>query len=360
MEAHEIELVKRVQAGDEQAFDELYQQYYPRAISLAYRFTKDYADAEDVVQESFIQVHKSIHTLQEPAYFYSWLNRIIHSKCVNMFYRNRNENTVDPSKMEAVKTYEEKRRYMLPQRESDYISEQEVLQRILAQMDEKYREVIALAYLQQMKLEEIAEYLDMPLGTVKTRCRRAKTELKRLVAEFEKAENRKISFEANAALPAVTVFSLANCKAFIKQHVTSFFTGPAVNIAVAASITALTISGTVMAVQDYNQAKEADNEGEKIVEQPDGSADKTNQMLTARAFGNYTYDDMKITNSREAYFVLINFASTKEEMQNKTTDELDCINVIYKALQKADDQYYQMLKQRGWSELFELVYDEKV
>ena len=48
MEAHEIELVKRLQAGDQQAFDELYQQYYQRAVALAYRFTKDYADAEDI------------------------------------------------------------------------------------------------------------------------------------------------------------------------------------------------------------------------------------------------------------------------------------------------------------------------
>ena len=189
MEAHEIELVKRLQAGDQQAFDELYQQYYQRAVALAYRFTKDYADAEDIVQESFIQVHKSINTLQEPAYFYSWLNRIIHNKCVNLFYRNRNENAVDPAKMEAVKTYEEKRRYMLPHRESDYISEQEVLQRILSQMDDKYREVVELAYLQQMKLEEIAKLLDLPLGTIKTRCRRAKSELKRLIAEFEQTEN---------------------------------------------------------------------------------------------------------------------------------------------------------------------------
>ena len=122
MEPHEIEVVKRVQRNEEAAFDELYHLYYSRALSLAYRFTKDTADAEDVVQESFIQVHKSIHTLQEPAYFYSWLNRIIHNKCVNMFYRNRNENAVDPAKMESVKTYEEKRRYMLPHLESDYMS----------------------------------------------------------------------------------------------------------------------------------------------------------------------------------------------------------------------------------------------
>lgn len=356
MEAHEIEVVKRVQSGEEQAFDELYQLYYQRALSLAYRFTRDRADAEDVVQESFIQVHKSIHTLQEPAYFYSWLNRIIHNKCINMFYRNRNENAVDPTKMEAVKTYEETRRYMLPQQESNYIGEQEVLQSILSKMDEKYREVIELAYLQQMKLEEIAEFLDLPLGTIKTRSRRAKKELKELIAEFEQTENRKLSFEANALFPAISIFSLAKCKMFVKQGVSNFFTGPAVNIAVATSITALAVSGTAMAVQDFNNARDAAKQEETITEQPQTPNRETEQKLVSRSFGNYTYEDIKITNSREAYFVLINFASTKEEMLNKTDDELDSINIIYQALQKAGDQYYQMLTDRGWTELFHSVY----
>lgn len=355
MEAHEIELVKRLQAGDQQAFDELYQQYYQRAVALAYRFTKDYADAEDIVQESFIQVHKSINTLQEPAYFYSWLNRIIHNKCVNLFYRNRNENAVDPAKMEAVKTYEEKRRYMLPHRESDYISEQEVLQRILSQMDDKYREVVELAYLQQMKLEEIAKLLDLPLGTIKTRCRRAKSELKRLIAEFEQTENRRISFEADTILPAATIFTLAKYKGFMKQHISNFFTGPAVNIAVATSLSVLAVSGTAMALEDFNHSSPS-NEQTNTTANTEPSIE-TDQKLAARSFGNYTYDDIMITNSREAYFVLINFASTKDEMLTKTTDELDRINVIYKALQKANDKYYQMLIDRGWSELFHSVYD---
>lgn len=355
MEAHEIEVVKRVQAKEAGAFDELYELYYPRAISLAYRFTKDHADAEDVVQESFIQVHKSIHTLQEPAYFYSWLNRIIHNKCVNLFYRNRNENAVDPAKIESVKVYEEKRRYMLPHQESAYNSEQEVLRRIISQMDAKYREVVELAYLQQMKLEEIADFLDMPLGTVKTRCRRAKSELKRLVAEFEKRENRKLSFEADALLPTITIFSFTNCKLFMKQQISNFFTGPAVNVAVATSLTTLAVSGTAMAIQDYNNAKEANQQEETAVLPKPPADDK--QKLVSKTFGNYAYEDIIVTNSREAYFVLINFAITKEEMLSKNKEELDKIYIIYKALQKADDQYYQMLTQRGWTAVFDSIYN---
>ena len=99
MQASEIELVKRLQSGDESAFDELYHTYYARAIAIANRLTNNQADAQDVVQEAFLQVHKSIQSLQDPQFFYSWLNRIIHSKCVNLFYRNRNENAVDPAKI---------------------------------------------------------------------------------------------------------------------------------------------------------------------------------------------------------------------------------------------------------------------
>lgn len=349
MNAEEIELVKRVQAGDAQAFDELYQTYYPRAVALAYRFTNDHADAEDVVQETFLQVHKSIHALQEPSHFYSWLNRIIHSKCVNMFYRNRNENAVDPAKMEAVKTYEEKRRYMLPQKESAYIGEQEVLQSILSQMKDIYREVLELAYFEQMKLEEIAEFLDLPLGTVKTRCRRAKEELKKLIDQFEQAEGRRISFDVNGLLPGIAVFSFARFAHICKQRVSNFFIGPAVNAAVITSLSVLAVSGTVMAVQDWTQNQNAPYQNETDnTNQEQQTSSKADQKLSSKAFGNYSYHDIDITTSREAYYVCINWASTLAEMQDKDQAERESIRIIYEAIKNADDQYYQMLKDRGW------------
>lgn len=354
MQANEIELVKRIQAGDESAFDELYHAYYARALAIANRLTNNQADAQDVVQETFLQVHKSIHSLQDPQYFYSWFHRIIHSKCVNLFYRNRNENAVDPAKIESKQTYEEKRRYMLPQKENAYTSEQEVLMSILGQMDEKYQEVLELAYFQQLKLQEIATLLDLPLGTVKTRCRRAKEELKARILMFEKSEQRHITFDVDALLPAVTVFSWAQLSEAFKHKFSDFVMGQAVNIACVASFTVLAISGGAMAIYDHNQAKE---QTASIQENPintlsDSSFIQHEQASSSQPFGRHPYEDKIVTTSKEAYYLCLSWGSDTKDMQTKDEAEIARIKEIYEALRETNDQFYQMLKERGWEEDF--------
>lgn len=351
MQASEIELVKRIQAGDEQAFDELYHTYYARALAIAYRYTSDHADAQDVVQDTFLQVHKSIHTLQNPQHFYSWLNRIIHSKCVNLFYRNRNENAVDPSKLETVKMYEEKRRYMLPKEENNYVSEQEVLKSILAEMDDKYREVIVLAYFRQMKLEEIANALKLPLGTVKTRCRRAKEELKVRIAKFEQVEHRRISFNVDGLFPGLAVFSFAKVFTMVKHKTQQFMMGQAVNVVCVASLSVLAVSGSVKLIQDYERNQQEETVQEEIKNSPLGGQVQES-MDHIRPFGNYTYDEITVTSSREAYYVCLNWSMSFEDMKQRSEKEIEEIRVIYEALKQADDQFYWMLKEKGWENNF--------
>ena len=351
MQESEIALVKRMQDGDETAFDDLYHIYYDRATAIAYRYTNDHADAQDVVQDTFLQVHKSIHTLQNPQHFYSWLCRIIHSKCVNLFYRNRNENAVDPSKLETVRSYEEKRRYMLPKEENNYVSEQEVLQKILLKMDDKYREVIVLAYFRQMKLEEIAKELELPLGTVKTRCRRAKEELKVRIAKFEQVEHRRISFNADALFPGLAIFSFAKIFSMAKQKVHNFMLGQTVNVVCIVSLSVLAVSGTVMAVQDYERTKQEESMQEETKSNPlNGQAQES--IGSFRPFGSYMYDDISITSSREAYYVCLNWGMTLEDMQKRSKQEKEKIKVIYEALKQGGGGGEWRGKEKGWENNF--------
>ncbi len=353
MQANEIELVKRVQAKDEYAFDELYHTYYDRAMAIAYRLTNDRADAQDIVQESFLQVHKSIDTLQDPQYFYSWLRRIIHSKCVNMFYRNRNVKAIDPAKIQSNQTYEEKRKYMLPQEKAAYASEQEVLQEILSQMDDKYREVLELAYFEQLKLHEIARYLDLPLGTVKTRCRRAKEELKSRITSYEQQEHRRISFNVDTLFPGLATFSLMHMSMSWKQKVNHIMMGQSANIACVTIFTALAVSGGVMAVYDYEEAKKQQEQVQEF--DLNGSLTQIEDELpsaSTKPFGNYRYNETWIQTSREAYYVCINWASDLSQMKNKSDDEINDMRLIYEALRNADDQYYIMLQEKGWESDF--------
>lgn len=365
MESSEIELVKKAQSGDEQAFTDLYQSYYTRAIALAFRYTKDYADAQDVVQETFVQIHKSLPSLQEPAHFYSWLNRILHSKSVDLFYRNRNQNAVDPANIEKYKVYEEKRRYMLPKDESNYLSEQEVLRMILSEMDEKYRVVLELAYFQQMKLEEVSTYLNLPIGTVKTRCRRAKQELKSRIRSFEKLEQRKLCFNVDTLFPTIMTFSLAPIIQAVKQKSTTFFSGNAVNVVCAVSAVTLVTSGTVMAIQDSHERQdqlpivqneteeqEQPNQTSQVASHKQENQKQEEEPLMNRAFGPYEYKEETITTTREAYYMCINWASSLNDMKQMSKDQINEILPIYEGLKEANDQFYSMLQQRGWEDDF--------
>lgn len=355
MQAHEIELVKRVQAHDESAFDELYHAYYQRAFALAYRLTKDDADAQDIVQESFLQVHRSIHNLQNPKHFYAWLHRIIHSKCVNMFYDNRNEHAMDPEKLAKVKEYEEKRRYMLPQEESSFGSERDVLIHLMAQMDDKYREVLELAYFEQMKLKEIAGYLDLPLGTVKTRARRAKEELKLKITQFEAQEQRHISFNVDVLFPTLSLFSLSQLGSLVKQRSTDFLIGQGVNAVCAVSFALLAVSGGAMVWMDQESAQNMEAPRQEAGFYQDDFSEEV--RLPNHAFGSYMYEDIAVTSSQRAYYVCINWALDYAQMSGKSKYEIVAIHEIYQALKQTNDRYYQMIQERGWERDFLKLYD---
>lgn len=362
----EIELVNRAKTGDEEAFAALYECYYARAYALAYRQTKDHSDAQDVVQEAFLQVHKSIHNLREPKGFYCWLMQIIHSKCINLFYKNRNRNTVEPNHIERYFPYEEKRMYMLPEEQSTYESEQDILFNIIQEMDEKYSTIIELIYFQQMKLDEIAEYLQIPIGTVKTRSRRAKQELRIKIEAFEKQEHRKLDFHVDTIFPTITFFSFTGLWRTIKQECANFLAGGTVNVACVVSVTVLSVSGTAMAVHDYQSSQHSFSKetqpSQEIIKNGNTASQTTEkpqeQNLEKKAFGPYQVEEKKITSTKEAYYLCINWALTKEEMEMKTQEEIDAIQPIYEELKQQNDEFYKLLQKRGWETQFKEITNE--
>lgn len=356
----EIELIKQAQNGNEEAFTALYERYYARAFAIAYRQTKDHSDAQDVVQDAFIQVHKSIHTLRDPKVFYRWLMQIVHSKCIDLFYKNRNRDSVDPSTMERYYPYEEKRMYMLPEEQSTYEGEQNVLYNIIQEMDEKYSTIIELIYFRQLKLEEIAEYLQIPVGTVKTRSRRAKQELRLRIEAFEKQEGRKLHFQVDALFPSVTFLSFTGLWKSWKRECTSFLSGGAVNVACVVSVTVLSISGGAMAIGDYQAAHQTtpiQMQPAKEVMKNDINAKEAielpkEQVLEQKAFGPYHVEEREITSTKDAYYLCINWALTKEDMMTKTYADVQEILPIYEELKQQNDAYYKLLQKRGWEEQF--------
>ena len=168
MTTEELAMITEAIAGSESAFDDLYRHYERLVYYIAYKNTKNDADAKDVVQETFLEVKRTIHTLQNPQAFKYWLNRITLSKCKNLFRKNHYIN-VDCDHPSIENNNIENRTYLIPHANSRKDSDCMVINQFISELPKGQREVLVMFYLEELHLEEISQRLDIPLGTVKSR-----------------------------------------------------------------------------------------------------------------------------------------------------------------------------------------------
>lgn len=355
MEDRIIQLIEQAQGGSEEAFTELFQLYYASAYKKACSICLNEADAKDAVQESFYEVHRSIHKLREPSKFYSWLMMIVMSKSNLQYrrYRHLASNAVD----EYTNVYEEKRKYMDPIKYTEDQNEHAILLSIIDSMTPKQAEIVKLMYLEEMKLSEIAKRLNIPLGTVKTRAARAKDELRKRIDEFEKAENRKLNFHVDMLLPSVllTTTYLTTITAALRQKVSQLIGNISQHVTMSvcsASLSTLLVTGGVFAYQDIQ--KNNANEQPLIAQQTNqDKKEEANVEIPLSAFTPVDYEGENITTIRDAYFACINFAQDEEAMKQHSKEEFQEIIPLYEQLKASSSPYYQQLLEEGWTSLFE-------
>ncbi|MFZ5989561.1 MAG: sigma-70 family RNA polymerase sigma factor [Bacillota bacterium] len=156
-----IEFVDKAKQGSEKAFMILVEDMKAQMYKTAYVRLRNEQDALDAVQEAFIKAFSSIKSLRENRFFKTWLIRILLNECHNIQQYKRK---VIPMENNLV--------------EQKYTSEQDSIETmdihsVLNQLDDIYKEVIDLRYNHDLKFEDIARVLDIPLGTVKSRLNRA-------------------------------------------------------------------------------------------------------------------------------------------------------------------------------------------
>ncbi len=153
--ATERTLVLRAQSGEREAFDALLREVGPALLRYVTRVTNDRALAEDIVQETFVAVVRKIRWLTEPSLFRAWTYRIASREAFRALRKRRVAEPLD--ELPGVE----------PQHADPWQRE-----RLLASLDRlspASRAVITLHYLEEMPLAEIADVLDLALGTVKSR-----------------------------------------------------------------------------------------------------------------------------------------------------------------------------------------------
>ena len=178
-----MDLIRRCQVGDEQAFAALFHKYKNLVYKTAYLMLGDADEAEDVLQEVFVQVYKSLDAYDpEKGAFTTWLYRITVNNCLNW---RRKQRLPFLSLDEAPPSLASR----LPSPEGRM--EEEAVWQAVRGLSDKLRAVVVLRYYWELSYAEIAQILDIPLGTVKSRLNLAlRTLRKELEAEEASAKTR--------------------------------------------------------------------------------------------------------------------------------------------------------------------------
>jgi len=171
--AHERELVDRCRREEPGAFEELVDHFKNLVFALISRSVSDRSRAEDVAQDVFLRIHRGLPYFRGEARLSTWIYRIVINVCSQEKVPGASVSLDDPhSGVPAAASVD--RRF------SDF-ELHDRLEKAIHQLPPHYRVIIAGHYLQGLQYEDLAEALNLPLGTVKTQLHRAKRQLRHLL-----------------------------------------------------------------------------------------------------------------------------------------------------------------------------------
>lgn len=170
-------LVERVQNGDSRAFDLLVLKYQNRISKLIARFVRNPADVQDVAQEAFIKAYRALPNFRGESAFYTWLYRIAINTAKNHLValgRKTPSYAVDVQEVEKYDSSEWLKEYATPERELLADEIQVTVNTALEGLPPDLREAITLREIEGLSYEDIAQVMDCPIGTVRSRIFRAR------------------------------------------------------------------------------------------------------------------------------------------------------------------------------------------
>jgi RNA polymerase sigma-70 factor (ECF subfamily) len=185
------ELATMAASGREPAFRELLQRYERPVFSLIYRMVRDRTLAEDLAQEAFIRAFNAIGTYKTSYKFSNWILKIANNHTIDHL-RKRKLDTVSIDGSPHARTSEEveRSRVVIESRDEtpeEFVEHRELgsqIEAAIGELRDEYRTVIVLRHVEGYAYDEIAEVMDLPLGTVKTYLHRARGELRKSLAHL--------------------------------------------------------------------------------------------------------------------------------------------------------------------------------
>lgn len=336
MDRSVIRYVKEMQAGNEQAFTELYHAIYDDVFRMAYSHVHNQADANDVTQEVFISLYNNINNLQDPEAFPLWVQKVVFTRCTRLF-RKRKDSLMSEND-ELTLSYEtEKELDFLPKEKFDNESEQELIHELVEKLQPKHQEVINCVYFNQMSVQEASLYLNRPKGTIKSQLYSARKELSAYITEYERKNARKIKFYD---MGSAGFMSLAPFYALYNKIKSSANLWK-ISIGISTATAAVACVASGITIYQMNQPHIADDKQEIQINQKEKAEGVT-------ALGQW------ITTPQDAYFALVDWGVTPDIAKTKPQSEIDEMRKLVHLLSENNGIYWNRFINEGWNTVFEV------
>ncbi|MFZ3201886.1 MAG: RNA polymerase sigma factor [Candidatus Acidiferrales bacterium] len=177
--------------SSQEPFERIMEEYQGRVFRLACSILRNEAAAEDAAQEVFIKVWKALPKFQGQSSLGTWIYAISRNTCLTRLKRERIRETLPLEEAKAA---------VMPSPQGDPAGEREI-RALVDRLPEKYRRVLVMFYFEERSYGQVAEALDMPMGTVKTFLHRAKKELASLLGAA--GQEKLLSGEEKVQWPAI-------------------------------------------------------------------------------------------------------------------------------------------------------------
>ncbi len=181
-------LIERCLSGDQAAWEHVIRLYRRKVFNIAYKFVGRHDEAEDLTQDVFLKVFKSLRTFDRRANFSTWLISVSRNLCIDHYRSVRRERELVNRDVDVV-TLGRPIGGDTPQTMLERRDRVAILRAALDKLTPSLRTAIVLRDIQELSYQEIAERLGVPEGTVKSRINRGRTELARQIARLRERQD---------------------------------------------------------------------------------------------------------------------------------------------------------------------------
>jgi RNA polymerase sigma-70 factor (ECF subfamily) len=178
------ELIERCLAGDQHAWEQIVRLHWRKVFNVAYKFVGKHDEAEDLTQDIFLKIFKSLSSFDRRANFQTWLISVSRNLCIDHYRSVRKEREtidrdVDPGDLMPVSAE------VSPYAQLEHRDRVSMLREAMTALPETLRTAVLLRDIQELTYQEIADRLALPEGTVKSRINRGRTELARQIKRLK-------------------------------------------------------------------------------------------------------------------------------------------------------------------------------